>query len=41
LYFLDSLISFSNQDAARVWQHDVMKSDNEYEEDNKNVVTVK
>jgi len=35
LYSLGSLISFSNQNAERVWQCDVMKSDNEYVEDNK------
>jgi len=32
---LGNLISLSNQDAERVWQHDVMKSENDYEEDNK------
>lgn len=35
LYSLGNLISFSNQDVERAWQHDMMKSDNEYEEDNK------
>lgn len=30
---MGNLISFSNQDAERVWQHDMMKSDNDYEED--------
>jgi len=35
LYSLGNLTSFSNQDVEIIWQHDMMKSDNEYEVDNK------